>query len=307
MSVARRLVSAGLMATLGLAIGVHPVDTSGTAGQDLAISGRLGVDAVLASHVGPTGVPDWYVTTIGTTLTVPAPGVLLNDFPAHGFEPLDADLQEDAVYGSVVLAGDGSFTYTPPANWAGTDSFMYCAQDEDRCSALTKVTIIVTGVPRPTPSPPLPTPTPPLPTPSPPLPTPTLGPGATATPSRGPSGSTASSRTPAPGVIGPIDPSPGSSSGPFTTRGQPEVDLVASSPGDRPVGRLDAGPGGSIPTLQWAVPAAALAFPGLLLVVAAIAQALGGAAWLPVVRRALRGTGYTPGVRRYRYIVDADR
>jgi hypothetical protein len=48
--------------------------------------------------------------------------------------------------------------------------------------------------------------------------------------------------------------------------------------------------------LEWAVPALVLSVPGLLLLLAVLAQAAGGLFWLPMVRRWLGGVG----VRRRR-------
>ena len=47
-------------------------------------------------------------------------------------------------------------------------------------------------------------------------------------------------------------------------------------------------PGGM---LAWSYPAVVMAVPGLLLVIAVLAQTAGALAWLPVVRRSLGGTG----------------
>ena len=41
---------------------------------------------------------------------------------------------------------DGSFTYTPAANFNGTDSFTYTASDGTAVSSVATVTITVTGV-----------------------------------------------------------------------------------------------------------------------------------------------------------------
>jgi hypothetical protein len=43
--------------------------------------------------------------------------------------------------------------------------------------------------------------------------------------------------------------------------------------------------------LEWAVPALLLSVPGLLLLLAVLAQAAGGLLWLPMVRRWLGGFG----------------
>jgi hypothetical protein len=56
-------------------------------------------------------------------------------------------------------------------------------------------------------------------------------------------------------------------------------------------------------SILWAVPSLILSVPGLLLVIAILAQAAGGLAWLPVVRRkvggfGLRGTGQAGAATR---------
>jgi hypothetical protein len=48
---------------------------------------------------------------------------------------------------------------------------------------------------------------------------------------------------------------------------------------------------GSLGNLSWAVPSLVLAVPGLLLVLAVLAQAVGGVLWLPVIRRRIGSFG----------------
>ena len=48
---------------------------------------------------------------------------------------------------------------------------------------------------------------------------------------------------------------------------------------------------GGFGAFLWAVPSLALSVPGLLLVVAILAQAAGGLAWIPVARRKIGGFG----------------
>jgi hypothetical protein len=45
----------------------------------------------------------------------------------------------------------------------------------------------------------------------------------------------------------------------------------------------------------WTIPAVALGVPGLLVVLAVVFQLAGGAAWLPIARRALAGVGLRRG------------
>jgi hypothetical protein len=42
---------------------------------------------------------------------------------------------------------------------------------------------------------------------------------------------------------------------------------------------------------EWSVPALVVGVPGLLLVLAVALQLAGGTAWLPIVRKSLRGVG----------------
>jgi len=83
----------------------------------------------------PTAVDDDYTTDEDTPLNVPAPGVLDNDTDTDG-DPLTAVLQNSTTNGSLTLNNDGSFDYTPNANFSGTDSFTYFANDGTANSAL---------------------------------------------------------------------------------------------------------------------------------------------------------------------------
>jgi hypothetical protein len=183
--------------------------------------------------------------------------------------------------------------------------------------------------PRPT-LPPLPLPTLPLPTlPLPTMPLPTLplpsislpplpGASATPTPSIGPGGSPGASATATPSAsFSPSaspgsNPSPGGSTDPSSTPGpgaDPSAPIVGPGsvggvpPGDEggftvgfsgfgPIdGLVDVDVVGFDAFLEWAVPALVLSVPGLLLLLAVLAQAAGGLLWLPMVRRWLGGVG----------------
>jgi large repetitive protein len=94
----------------------------------------------------PVAVADVYSTDQDSVLTIDAPGVLANDTAAEG-----ATLTATAVgrprRGEVDLAEDGSFVYTPPEGFSGTDTFVYVANDGTDDSNLTTVTIAVDEVP----------------------------------------------------------------------------------------------------------------------------------------------------------------
>jgi VCBS repeat-containing protein len=77
----------------------------------------------------PTAANDSYAVDEDGTLTVAvATGVLANDSDADGDE-LTATLVTDATYGTLTLNADGSFSYTPDADFYGTDSFTYTVND----------------------------------------------------------------------------------------------------------------------------------------------------------------------------------
>jgi hypothetical protein len=81
----------------------------------------------------PVGVPDAYTTAgVNQPLTVAAPeGVLANDTDPDPGAVLTASNASTptAVGGTVTLNSDGSFTYTPPQDVTGGDSFTYTVSD----------------------------------------------------------------------------------------------------------------------------------------------------------------------------------
>ncbi|SCF32764.1 VCBS repeat-containing protein [Micromonospora chaiyaphumensis] len=93
----------------------------------------------------PTATADAFVTEAGATLTVPAPGVLGNDTDPDVGNTLTAKLATQPTHGTLSLAADGSFTYTPAHGYGGSDSFTYTAVDGDGVeSAPATVTLTVT-------------------------------------------------------------------------------------------------------------------------------------------------------------------
>ncbi len=84
------------------------------------------VDAV---NDAPTGIDDNYaVDEDGSLLVDPAFGVLVNDSDIEG-DPLSISLASDVSNGSLSFNVDGSFSYTPDANFFGVDSFTYELSD----------------------------------------------------------------------------------------------------------------------------------------------------------------------------------
>jgi len=93
----------------------------------------------------PAAVDDAYSVNEDTTLTVDTPGVLANDNDADS-DPLTASKDSDPANGSVILNADGSFTYTPNAEYSGDDSFTYHASDGIADSGVATVLITVNPV-----------------------------------------------------------------------------------------------------------------------------------------------------------------
>jgi VCBS repeat-containing protein len=95
----------------------------------------------------PVANDDAYVATEDEVLEVGAPGVLLNDTDEDS-DPgdLSAVLDTDGTWGTVALNADGSFSYTPDANYCGPDSFTYHANDGMQDSNIATVSIDVTCV-----------------------------------------------------------------------------------------------------------------------------------------------------------------
>jgi hypothetical protein len=93
-----------------------------------------------------------YSTNKNTPLTISAPGVLGNDTDAD-FDGLTAVLASNPSHGSVSFNANGSFTYTPTANYTGPDSFTYFANDGLANSATAaQVSITVASEPHVVPS-----------------------------------------------------------------------------------------------------------------------------------------------------------
>ena len=93
----------------------------------------------------PAAVADTYATNEDTPLTVPANGVLGNDTDVDS-STLTAIEVTTPANGSLTLNGDGSFTYTPNADYSGSDSFTYRVSDGSAESSAATVTITVTAV-----------------------------------------------------------------------------------------------------------------------------------------------------------------
>ncbi|MES2629649.1 MAG: Ig-like domain-containing protein, partial [Bacteroidota bacterium] len=115
------------------------------------IDGNGGADTVLVNFTvipvndAPNAVADNYTATEDTPLSIAAPGVLFNDIDVDG-DVLSAVVSVQPLHGTLSLAPNGSFTYTPAADFNGTDSFTYLATDGFGGSTPAVVTITVLPV-----------------------------------------------------------------------------------------------------------------------------------------------------------------
>jgi ELWxxDGT repeat protein len=80
-------------------------------------------------NVAPVANCDLYETAADEVLVVPLPvGVLANDEDRDG-DTLTASVASAPWHGSLLLRPDGAFSYTPDADFRGTDEFTYWAND----------------------------------------------------------------------------------------------------------------------------------------------------------------------------------
>jgi hypothetical protein len=120
---------------------VHFYASSPTPGVFLRVVGT-GITGTDPSAL-PKANDDTYSTAEDMPLPVPAPGVLGNDSPGSGGGSLTAALVSGPSHGTLDLHSDGSFTYTPTANYNGPDQFTYKANNgfADSNPATVRITV----------------------------------------------------------------------------------------------------------------------------------------------------------------------
>ena len=90
----------------------------------------------------PVAANDSYSTNEGTALTVAAAGVLANDTDVDG-DALNSILVSGPSHGALTFNANGAFSYTPAANYSGSDSFTYKANDGTADSTVATVSLTV--------------------------------------------------------------------------------------------------------------------------------------------------------------------
>jgi hypothetical protein len=96
---------------------------------------------VTSVNVAPVANDDIAVTAKNAAKTIT---VLVNDTDADG-DPLTVSVVTGPGHGSVIVNADGTITYSPAANYTGTDSFTYKANDGTTDSNAATVNITVTA------------------------------------------------------------------------------------------------------------------------------------------------------------------
>jgi VCBS repeat-containing protein len=100
---------------------------------------------VSAVNDAPVAANDSYSTNEDTALNVSAPGLLGNDLDVDG-DSITSVLVTNVSHGTLTLNSNGSFTFTPAANYNGTDSFTYKVSDGNLGSNTVTVSITVNTV-----------------------------------------------------------------------------------------------------------------------------------------------------------------
>jgi hypothetical protein len=238
---------------------------------------------------------------------VGAPGVLVNDTDADS-DALTAELSGGGISGSFDLDENGGFRYTPGGGFSGSGTVNYRVWDGVAWSATTTISLTIQAAtltpaptprptPRPTPFVPLPSLPPILPLPSLPLPSPIASQDASPrpSPSAAPTNAVArSSPSPTDMPAGTDAGLPGPSSAPLPIGPGIDPGLVATGRTsehsrllfDRDQLDLQTGGLGLLAGFHiWAVPAASIAVPGLLVLLWVALQTSGALVWIPAVRR----------------------
>lgn len=144
-------------APAGMTINVSTGEIAWTPGMDQAGAHGVGVrvtDAhgqsatqsfnvmVAKPNQAPVAANNFFSISSGRVLRIAAPGILGNDTDGNA-DGLNAALVSGTAHGSLALNGDGSFSYTPNAGFAGADRFVYRAHDGELYSDSATVSIKV--------------------------------------------------------------------------------------------------------------------------------------------------------------------
>jgi hypothetical protein len=246
-------------------------------------SSKATVDITITpQNDAPTARRDLGTTVVSESISI---DVLGNDGDPDG-DPLSITAVTQPAHGDVTVVG-GRLRFSPSPDYIGDTSFTYTVSDGSLSSTATVTVSVAPEAESPSPSP-VPSATP--------QPSASEPPAATPSPSSAPSATPASSPPTSPEPVGGGQPSPSATPDGGEPLAAPEVTITSPTSGDVGFGVGFGSVGGAF---AWAVPAAMLGVPGLLFMLAAAGQLMGALAWVPAVRRSLRGIG-VGGRRRKR-------
>ncbi len=117
-------------------------ESAATNSVDLLLDHVSVHEGTVVPNTAPVAMDDSFMTTLNTTLVIPAPGVIANDSDADS-SPLTVAINVQAQHGAVSLSPNGSFIYTPAAGFTGPDAFTYHANDGGLDSNIATVRLVV--------------------------------------------------------------------------------------------------------------------------------------------------------------------
>jgi Big-like domain-containing protein len=132
------------LSTTTLASGSHSITAAYLGSTNLAASTSSAITQVVAAPVAADDGP-YSVDENGSLNVAAAAGVLQNDTPSSGV--IAVLVAGPSNQSSFMLHDDGSFDYSPAADFIGTDSFTYQTNDGSLTSNTATVTITVNSVP----------------------------------------------------------------------------------------------------------------------------------------------------------------
>ena len=121
----------------------QPSITDLTLGDIEGVQALYGAAAPAHVNIAPVSHDDFYITPKATVLSVASlAGVLANDYDANG-DALTVALGSGPSHGTLTFNTNGSFIYTPPADFIGAVSFTYHANDglADSNTAMVVITV----------------------------------------------------------------------------------------------------------------------------------------------------------------------
>lgn len=118
----------------------YQVSDAGAMGNSATVS-----ITVIPVNDAPLAVEDAYFVDEGTTLVIPAPGVLSNDSDLDD-DVLTVARVNDVAHGTLVLNVEGGFSYTHDGSETTSDEFTYQVNDGEVDSNLATVSIVVNPV-----------------------------------------------------------------------------------------------------------------------------------------------------------------